>query len=304
MPDRILDFSEEPAYLSVRYSNLVIRRPEKPDVTMPLSEVAVVVASSPGLSCSLSLLAGVCAAGGAFIACDASRLPIGMMLPLQSNGLQTERFARQAAAKLPLRKRLWREIVREKIRAQASLLLSEIGDDAGIMALRERVRSGDPTNVEAQAARRYWKHLFSEWSFRRDRDERGLNAVLNYGYAVLRAMTARAVCGAGLHPSIGLHHHNRYSQFVLADDLMEPFRVVVDRCALELARENGPIVGLDRDVRRRIIEGTLTRFPIDGERRTLFDILARTATSLVAVFAGERPMLDLPNFASFFPETP
>lgn len=302
MPDRILDFSDEAAHLSVRLANLVIRRPDKPEIALPLSEIGVVVASHPQISITQAVLAGLCGAGGAYLTCDEKRLPVGLMLPLRAHFTQTERIARQMAAKLPLRKRLWRQIVQTKIQAQASVLVLEGGKDMGLMAMANRVRSGDPDNIEAQAARRYWSAVFGDEDFRRDRAAEDVNRVLNYGYAVLRAMTGRAVCAVGLHPSIGLHHHNRYSQFTLADDIMEPFRVVVDRAAIEIGRTWGPDAALDKMVKGHIIETLNSRYRLQGEQRSLFDILARTASSLVAALGGEIQALTLPKFPDFFPD--
>ncbi len=302
MSDRILDFSEEAAHLSVRHSNLLIRRSEKPDVTLPLHEVGVLITSHPAISCTAALLAGLSGAGAAIVVCDDKRLPVGMMLPLQGNSLQTERIGQQVAAKLPLRKRLWQQMVRCKIESQAAALRLETGADAGLALMARRVRSGDPDNVEAQAARRYWGSLFSDPDFRRDAGLEGTNAVLNYGYTVLRAMTARAVCGAGLYPSMGLHHHNRYSQFVLADDLMEPFRPIVDRAAIQVLGAWGPDPAVTRECKAMLFESLNGRYRMHGEDRTLFDILVRVATSLSDAFAGKTDRLDLPKFPEFFPD--
>lgn len=302
MPDRILDFSEEAAHLSVRLANLVIRRAEKEELSLPLAEIGVVVASHPAITLTQAVLAGLCSAGGAFLTCDEKRLPVGLMLPLQGHFTQTERISIQVNAKLPVRKRIWRQIVCTKVLAQASVLDVEHGHDLGLAAIAKRVRSGDPDNVEAQAARRYWSAVFGDDSFRRDRDAADVNRVLNYGYAVLRAMTGRAVCAAGLHPSIGLHHHNRYSQFTLADDLMEPFRVVVDRAAIEISKTWGPNAELDRVVKAHLLESLNSRYWLHDEQRSLFEILARAANSLVEVFAGRADKLVLPRFPAFFPD--
>lgn len=304
MPDRILDFSEEAAHLAVRYANLIVKRPEKPDVTIPLCEIAVVIASHPALTFTQAALAGLSSAGAVFITCDDVRLPVGMMIPLQGHYSQTERIARQLAAKVPVRKRLWQQIVQAKISAQASALVLETSGDGGLPTLATRVRSGDPENIEAQAARRYWLLIFGDEQFRRDREAEDTNRVLNYGYTVLRAMTARAVCAAGLHPSVGLHHHNRYSQFTLADDLMEPFRVVVDRAAVSIRKTWGVDAPLDKIVKAELLANLGARFVLGGEERSLFEILMRTATSLVDVFDGRAKRLDLPSFPEFFPDSP
>ncbi len=156
-----------------------------------------------------------------------------MLLPLVTHSLQAERFAAQARLAAPVRKRAWQQIVQAKITAQGRLLKERTHNDHGLDAIAKSVKSGDTANVEARAARIYWGKLFGETVFRRDADGDGLNACLNYGYAILRAVVARSLCGAGLHPSLGIHHHNRYDAFCLADDLMEPFRPLVDR---EVAR--------------------------------------------------------------------
>lgn len=164
----------------------------------------------------------------------------------------------------------------------------------GLRAMAERVRSGDPENLEAQAARKYWPMLFGP-EFHRDREAAGVNPMLNYGYAILRAMTARAVCAAGLHPTLGLHHHNKYNAFCLADDLMEPFRPLVDRTVAEFLAFYGPDPTMDRTAKQGLLEGLMGRVRVEGEWRTVFDALTRMAVSLAAVYAGERKELVLPQ---------
>jgi CRISPR-associated protein Cas1 len=217
-----------------------------------------------------------------------------MLVPLGAHHTPVERFTAQATAGKPLTKRLWQQVVRAKILAQARLLAELHGEDFGLSQLAPLVRSGDPANVEARAARRYWQLLFDDPQFRRDRDVPDQNRVLNYGYAVLRAIVARAICGAGLHPSLGIHHHNRYSAYPLADDLMEPLRPVVDRTTVELIRQHGDVPQLDAATKRQIIDAISERFDLDGEQRTLFDISARTAASLAECFMGNRKQLTLP----------
>lgn len=302
MPDRILDFSEDAAHLSVRHRNLVIRRGDKPEVTLPLEDIAVVVIAHPQVTLTQAVLSGLSGCGATVVVADERHLPVGMMLPIAGHHLQCERIAAQLAAKLPLKKRLWQQIVRAKLRAQGSALKLDTGADCGLIAMAQRVRSGDPDNVEAQAARRYWIAIFGDQEFRREREEAGMNAVLNYGYAVLRAIVARAVCASGLHPSIGLHHHNRYDAFTLADDLMEPFRPVVDRAAVQVLRTWGPQPALDRPVKTQILESLNGRYLLHGEHRSLFEITSRSATSLMDVFEGTRERLDLPDFPEFFPD--
>jgi len=294
MTDRILDFSEEPARLSVKDSLLVIIREDKEPITIPFADIGVLVVSNPQVTYTQAVLAGLVKRGGAFVACDHRHLPIGMLLPLDAHYIQTERYALQAAAPLPLRKRLWREIVRAKVRAQGTLLMEMRGSDEGLLALAVKTRSGDASNIEAQASRRYWPALFGE-TFRRVREAEDQNRLLNYGYAILRAIVARAACAAGLHPSLGLHHHNRYNSFCLADDLMEPLRPMVDRAVWQLVQEGGPETPLGPRTKTVILEAVCARVQVQGESRTLFDAASILAASLVAVFEKKAKCLVLPE---------
>jgi len=296
MTERIIDLAEQLARLCVRNQCLVIEPPadEGERITVPLAELAVLVISQPHVTITQATLAGLAQAGGIVIVCDERHMPVAMLLPLEAHFAQAERFERQAQVPLPTRKRLWQSLVRAKIRAQARLVTDLRGDDGGLGELAARVRSGDPANVEAEASRRYWPLLFGP-RFRRDRDQPDQNRLLNYGYAVLRAIIARAVCAGGLHPSLGLHHHNRYDAFRLADDLMEPFRPIVDRAVVRCCEERGPAAPLDKQAKAALVGALMGRFTIAGESRTLFDVAARIAASLVAVYAGRRKTLALPE---------
>jgi CRISPR-associated protein Cas1 len=341
MTDRILDISDRPARLTARGGLLVIdlakswgasshceapaatpapgdgspvaRDPESglrardsQSQSIPFADIAVLITSHPQISFTQAVLAGLAAAGGMFIVSDERHLPAAMLLPLSTHSTQTERFAQQAAVSLPTRKRTWQQIVQAKLRAQGRLLEEVTGKNGGLDLLAGKVRSGDPDNLEAQAARIYWQALFGEGSaaspeqvFRRDREGGGVNPHLNYGYAVLRAVVARALCGAGLHPSLGIHHHNRYDTFCLADDLMEPFRPLVDRVVAKLPRDgvtpaSPPAAQLDKDAKKAILEGLLVRYTGDGESRTLFDWVSRSASSLAAIIEERSEKLEIP----------
>lgn len=199
MTERILDFSTTPARLHVRNAQLCVTREGTATVSIPVAETAVIIVSHPQVTLTHAVLARLAEAGGALVTCDRRSLPVGMLLPLAAHGTQVERFAAQARASRPVCKRLWRQLVRSKILAQAAALESLGERDAGLRALIPSVRSGDPENIEGQAARRYWQRLFGR-DFRRRRDGRDQNLLLNYGYAVLRAIVGRAICAAGLHP--------------------------------------------------------------------------------------------------------
>jgi CRISPR-associated protein Cas1 len=290
-----VDITEGVSRLHVRYSQLVIEQEQGGEVTTPLSDLGVLVVSYPRVLMSQAVISGMAEHGGAVLICDPNHSPAAMMLPLQVHTIQTERFAKQAQASLPLRKRLWQQIVQAKIRAQGRLLRDLHGSDAGLLAMAERVRSGDTGQLESQASRRYWPLLFQDPKFRRGSEGPDQNSHLNYGYAVLRATVARALCAAGLHPSLGLQHHNRYDAFCLASDLMEPFRPVVDRAVYQWVQEHDPAQPLEKEAKVWLLQPFLRRYTADGEERTLFDLAARAASSLARAFLGEGKELHLPE---------
>lgn len=277
MNDRIVDLADSPAALSSRGGLLIIRSGDEEKAAVPFAEVAAIIASHRQVTVTQAALSHLAEAGGIFVSCDEKMMPASMLLPLKAHCEQTERFLLQAALPVPRRKRFWQSVVRAKLRAQASVLQEFTGSDAGLRAMAERVQSGDTGNLESQGARRYWPLVFQDPSFRRGDDTDPRNALLNYGYAVLRAATARAICAAGLHPSFGLHHANKFNAFVLADDLMEPWRPAVDRVVAGIGA-----VALETLSKRQIIAAVTARYRLDGESRTLFDGLARMAQGLAA----------------------
>jgi len=286
MIDRVIEIAN-PARLCVRDCQLVIAPEGGAEVTTPLSELAVLLIAHPRVSLTQAVLSRIALEGGAVVTCDDKFLPASMMLPLQSHYVQGERFARQCEMPLPLRKRLWQTIVRAKIRAQGLLLQELQGSHGGLLPMAERVRSGDPGNLEAQAARLYWGQLFQPRRFRRGGEGPDQNRHLDYGYTVLRAATARALCAAGLHPSIGLRHHNRYDVFTLASDLMEPFRPLVDRRVHAWIQDHDPEGPFERDARAWLLGLFAERFLVQNERRSLSDILGAAGNGLARAIAGE-----------------
>lgn len=295
MTERIIELAESPAQLSVSKSCLVVEQGGEPAMTAPLGEVVALILAEPRVLLTQPVLARLLGAGGVVIVCDGKRMPVGMMLPLEGHVTQSERFAAQSQASLPTKKRLWQTVVGAKIRAQARALTELREHDAGLSDLVPKVRSGDPANVEAEASRRYWPALLQDPAFRRARHGGRQNVLLNYGYAVLRAIVARGVCGAGLHPSLGIHHHNRYDAFPLVDDLMEPFRPVVDRTVASYCDAYGAKAPLDKRAKTALIGTLMGRFRTGREERSLFDIANRTAAALAAVFEGRRKRLLFPE---------
>jgi CRISPR-associated protein Cas1 len=290
MIDRVLDISEEPARLSIRNGLLVVESGGAERAAIPCAELASVVIGHRQVTLTQSVLTELAKAGALLVTCDGKFAPASMMLPLDAHHAQAERFRRQAALPLPRKKRLWQSIVRAKIRAQASVLEVVFGNDEGLRVLVSRVGSGDSGNVEARAARRYWARLFEEGNFRRRDEDDPRNHLLNYGYAVLRSLTARAVCGVGLHPSFSLYHTNVHNPFGLADDLMEPFRPIVDLTVCRLGW-----AGLDRESKARLIGALLARYIVEEEERTLPDILNGVAQSVAGVVMGDRTGIWLPS---------
>ena len=293
---RIIDLSEEPAQLNVRYEQLIIRRDGQED-SVPLEELAVLVVAHPVVRYSQAVLTGICDHGGSLVVCDEKRMPIGMLLPLSGNTLQTERFSAQINASIPTKKQLWAQIIKAKIKAQARLIEDIHDHDYGLGALAKKVRSGDTDNLEARAARRYWPLVFGSYFRRIPGAEDCLNSLLNYGYAVLRGIVSRALCASGLHPSIGIHHHNRYNPFCLADDIMEPFRPTVDNAVIKVVNFLGSNVMLDKSSKRILIgEVYEKRLSLNGESRNIFDVTSRMSASLADVFASKQKRLILPDF--------
>lgn len=295
MNNRILDISDTAIRLSVSDGALLLEPEDQKPVRVAFSDMAIVIASHPHGRYTHAALAGLAEAGAIFVACDGKHLPVGMMIPLQGNFVQGERFVRQADVSVPIRKRAWQAIVRAKIIAQAQLLVRLGRPEPGLLELAKQVRSGDPENIEAQAARRYWPLVFPDGDFLRNREAGDMNRHLNYGYAVLRAITARAICGAGLHPGLGLHHHNRYDAFPLADDLMEPFRPIVDEVVAAIRDSDGPEAPMEKEQKGQILRHLSSPFEADGESRTLFDWISQVASSLVKVNAQEIEEIEIPD---------
>jgi len=256
-----------------------------------LDDIEAVLASSPGLMWSNTALAELAARAVPVMILGGNFTPVAVVLPLAGHHAQGERFRAQAAASRPLRKQAWAAMVRHKIAAQAEAL-ERIGAPAErLRRLMMAVRSGDPDNREAQAAQAYWPLLMGK-GFRRDREAEGANALLNYGYAVLRAATARAIVAAGLHPSLSLHHRSGGDALALADDLMEPFRPTID---LTVHRLVGEGVSRVEEARDALIASLNADFPTRNGATPLTHVLLYLARSLASSFLAGRLRLDFPS---------
>ena len=227
MTERIIEIADTAAFLSLENHLLKIKLPTGSVSTIPVGEIQCLIVANPAVTITAALLSELAAVGVAVVISGNNRLPTAMQIPLAGNYIQNERFRAQIDASRPLCKRLWQQVVREKVRRQGALLQRLRGDDFGLFALSEKVLSGDSENIEGRAAVLYWKNLFGT-PFLRDRDSRDNNMLLNYGYAVLRGCIARTLTVYGLLPALGLHHRSGANPFNLADDLIEPFRPIVD----------------------------------------------------------------------------
>ncbi|WP_114375389.1 type II CRISPR-associated endonuclease Cas1 [Elioraea thermophila] len=289
-----------PARLSLRHRQLVVARADGSSPTVPLEDLALLLVEEPQATYTHALLAALMEAKAALVVCGADHMPAGVLLPYQANALAGERQRAQLGCPRPLAKRLWQAIVAAKLRRQADLLRRAAGSDLGLAAMARRVRSGDPENLEAQGAQRYWPALFGS-GFRRDRTGEGANRLLNYGYAVLRAATARAVVAAGLLPALGLFHANRGDAFALASDLMEPYRPFVDGVVWDLAQAGRAEGALDREVKAHLLGVLNLAVGIEGKAMPLGLALGRSAASLAASFGARRVLLRLPENAEGLP---
>ena len=292
MIKRTIEISGDGNHLSVSMGSLIVRKGEQVIGQVPLEDVALLILDSFTTTYTHSVIAEVLAAGAAIIPCGKNHHPCALFLP-QENTLQTQRLIRQAQAPLPLRKGLWKQVVQAKIANQAGVLEEDAPPQRMLRNLVPQVRSGDPANVEAQAARIYWQALFADKGFRRSPEGNPPNNMLNYGYMVLRAAVARAVCGAGLHPSLGLHHHNRSNSFCLADDLLEPLRPLVDRKVRALWSAGRDEI--DRDVKTELLTLLTAEIQVAGEKGPLLVGLERMTASLVRCYQREQKKLDLPK---------
>ncbi len=289
-----------PAYLSLKDCQMVIRMPEivkadLPDLfetkttkTIPVEDIGVVVLDNKQITITQGLMEALLENNCAVITCDSSRLPVGLMLPLCGNTTQNERFRNQIDASLPLKKQLWQQTIQTKIRNQAKVLSAQDVVANNMLIWADKVKSGDSDNLEARAAAYYWKNLFPFIEgFTRERNGVPPNNLLNYGYAILRAIIARALVSSGLLPTLGIHHHNRYNAYCLADDIMEPYRPYVDKLVLDIVWSGADYAELDVEIKSRLLSIPVLDVVINGEKRPLMIAASVTTASLAKCFNGE-----------------
>jgi CRISPR-associated protein Cas1 len=291
MVGRVVEIATDGRHLSVHRGFLVVAEHGEEMGRVPLDEIAAVVANAHGMTYTNNALVELTGRGVPIVLCGRNHMPAAIVWPVDAHHIQTGRMNDQISASLPLKKRLWAQLVRAKILAQGASLAAVGAPSGGFYLLSRKVRSGDPENVEAEAARRYWPLLFGP-EFHRDQDGGGINGLLNYGYAVLRAGIARAVMAAGLHPSFGLMHSNRSNPMVLIDDLMEPFRPTVDREVRRLVARD--TMEVDREAKAELARIMIIDLPTSVGLSPLLVCAERLAQSLARAYAGEGDALDLP----------
>ncbi len=293
------------AYLSLHLGQLVIELPQTDDspalkTTRPIEDLGIIIIESLHVTMTSALLSALLENNVAVITCNERHMPQGMFLSLDGNTLQSERFQNQIAASLPLKKQLWQQTVSAKIANQYAVLKQWNSKECECMRIwSEKVKSGDSENMEGRAAAFYWRNIFEDNpSFTRERDADEPNSLFNYGYAILRAIIARALVGSGMLPTLGIHHKNRYNPYCLADDIMEPYRPYVDMLVMEIIRDHGEAPKLTPEIKRRLLELPTIDTQIGNNVRPLMIAATFTASSLAKCFNGEVRKILYPQLLS------
>ena len=266
--------------------------------SLPIEDIGLVVLDHRQITITSGVLEALLENNAAVVTCDGSHIPRGLLLPLEGHTVQQERFEAQTEASTVLKKQLWQQTVVQKIRNQAAVLRQTTGKNQGNMLQWARdVRSGDSTNLEGRAAAYYWSQLFKPdiEHFVRDRSGEWPNAMLNYGYAILRAMVARGLVGSGLLPTMGIHHHNRYNAYCLADDVMEPYRPYVDRLVVDLMTKYRHVGEINKDLKRELLGIPTIEVTIGGQRSPLMVAVSTTTASLAKCYTGELRKIAYPQ---------
>lgn len=299
-----------PAYLSLRDRQLIIKLPEivnnntlpqsfkqKNEVSRPIEDIGVIVLDNKQITITSGLMSALLQNNCTIITCDNHSMPTGLNLPLSGNTTQNERFRYQIEASLPLRKQLWQQTIQQKITNQASILKMSTGVEVRCMQVwATDVRSGDIENMEGRAAAYYWKNLFGHIDgFTRDRNGISPNNLLNYGYAILRAIVARALVSSGLLPTLGIHHHNRYNAYCLADDIMEPYRPYIDYLIYTITNKYGDNLTLTKEIKSELLSIPTIDVNIGGKKSPLMIAASQTTASLYKCFSGEQRRIIYPR---------
>lgn len=294
MIKRVLCF-ENPARLSLKLAQMVV---ELQDVTrtLPIEDIGVVILDHKQITITHALIDALLANNVAIVTSNDKHMPVGLMLPLDGNTLQSERFRAQIDASEPLKKQMWQQTVTAKILGQAHVLGTQHIEHNNMFKWAKDVRSGDTDNMEARAAAYYWRNMFEKDAFIRDPQGLPPNNLLNYGYSVVRAMMARALVSAGLLPTLGIHHHSRYDAYCLADDIMEPYRPFVDMKVLEMWGKGGVTSDISSEQKREILSVTTMDVNISGHRSPMMLAIQATAQSVQKCYSGEARKIIYPDW--------
>ncbi len=286
---------ENPARLSLKLAQMVV---ELQDVTrtVPIEDIGVVILDNKQITITHALIDALLANNVAIITSNDKHLPVGLVLPLDGHNLQSERFREQIDASEPLKKQMWQQTVVAKILGQAHVLGIQHIEHSNMLKWAKEVRSGDTDNLEARAAAYYWRNVFENEEFVRDSEGLPPNSLLNYGYSIVRAMMARALVGAGLLPTLGIHHHSRYDAYCLADDIMEPYRPFVDIKVQEMWKKGGLTNDISSEHKRELLGVTTMDVNISGHRSPMMLAIHTTAQSVQKCYSGEARKIIYPDW--------
>lgn len=292
---KIISCSETPLDLSIKDNFLIVQDGHKVTKVF-VEDVHCLILGHPRVSITANAIQKIISSGGTVLFSDEKHAPLGLVLPLVGNFEQTKRFQVQSDLSQSKKDKIWKQFIKAKILNQARVLQHYTGVDKGLSLMVKNLRTGDPANLEAQASRKYWKSLMGD-QFRRDRDLEDENLLLNYGYTLIRSSVARAVVATGLHPSLGIHHHNKYSNFPLADDLMEPFRPFVDSLVVEI-KNNGKDFSLNKENRSKLLGIFHKKCSLAKEDRIISDAIIRVSQSFCSLVIGESKSMEFPIWTS------
>lgn len=294
MIKRVLCFGN-PARLSLKLAQMVIELQDTTR-TVPIEDIGVVILEHRQITITHALIDALLANNVAIVTSNDKHMPVGLMLPLNGNTLQSERFRAQIDASEPLKKQMWQQTITAKILGQAHVLGTQHIEHNNMLKWAKEVRSGDTDNMEARAAAYYWRNVFGELDFIREPEGMPPNNLLNYGYSIVRAMVARALVGAGLLPTLGIHHHSRYDAYCLADDIMEPYRPFVDMKVLEMWKKGGITTGISSEQKRELLSITTMDVHISGHRSPMMMAINTTAQSVQKCYSGQARKIIYPDW--------
>lgn len=294
MQNRIVEIATDGAYLHIHRGFLCVSLNGQKAGQVAIDDISALIVRGHGASLSVNACSRLAEANIPVVICGSNQSPCAVVWPVAGHYAQGLHMQAQAVANKPLLKRLWAQLVREKILAQAQVLQNCLCESGDLHTFARLVRSGDPENHEAQAARKYWQRLFGK-DFRRDQASGGINSALNYGYTVLRAAVARAILAAGLHPSLSIHHQSRGDALRLADDLMEPFRPWVDYRVKNWLKHHDQNLALTPELKADLAAVLQMDFSGPLGASPMHTCIERMAQSLVQVFKGEARKLHMPQ---------